>query len=350
MRYIFSHSLSASDLYLGCDESICSKNIAWFKNNFDVDLKTRHDYFGHVLTYTFDIIVQYMLENKVRFVGPKNLFHIDIEMFDEELFMKLRRKGKFQDIDIIESDFKGYQLAFYYKAYSGLFRKHNLYTTKKHHNILLERINSGDKMYTIKDVTLNYFIPIVANHFGFTITESRRILFTGFFRIYSSLRRGCYVSLDSKHKLKSLFFIGRFHKDPEAQIKDYFFRTRLKYAKMYYWSKETPTDYHYIGISKNIFPDWVKLNDSTNAHRIKSVKFEKVFARKQIEVVSKNSTYIYIFKVKIPIKHRTRLNYYVESERFVTEYVGKAINYKFYPEDKTWQDLIREFKNEERNS
>ena len=36
--------------------------------------------------YSFDIIVTYVIENKVRVVGPFALFYIDFEMFDEEEF------------------------------------------------------------------------------------------------------------------------------------------------------------------------------------------------------------------------------------------------------------------------
>ena len=65
------------------------------------------------------------------------LFYVDIETYDEDLFLKLRRKGKFQDIDIVQSDFKGYQLAFYYLAgRKGHFKKHNVYTLEKHNNMI----------------------------------------------------------------------------------------------------------------------------------------------------------------------------------------------------------------------
>lgn len=351
MRYLYNHALTATELYLGCDESICSKNIAWLRNNLDVYLVNRHAYFGHILTYTFDMIVDYILENKVRFVGPYNSFHIDVHMFNEDEFLKLRRKGKFHEIDVIESDFKGYQLAFYYNVYDKkTYKNQNIYLSGKHKNKLLERINSGDKMYSLKDINLDYFIPFVSDHFKIDQNEIKRILYVGFYKMVSSIKRGCYVCLDSK-KLKSIFFVGGFYKNHIEQVKDYFFRSRLKFMKLYYWSKEPLNEYHYIGIDKKLLSNWCNANYVPHISRRKKVKFEKLYARKQLEVVLRNSTDIYIFKVKLIKSHIYKLNYFVENEWLNAEYIGRGINYKFHPENKHWKDLIKEIrKNEERNS
>ena len=114
--------------------------------------------------------------------------------------------------------------------------------------------------------------------------------------------------------------------------------------KLYYWSKEPLNEYHYIGIDKKLLSNWCNANYVPHISRRKKVKFEKLYARKQLEVVLRNSTDIYIFKVKLIKSHIYKLNYFVENEWLNAEYIGRGINYKFHPENKHWKDLIKEIR------
>lgn len=352
MKYSFGHSICATDLYTRCDETLSDKSEKWFRNTLGFKAN-RHEYFGHLLTYTFDLIIQHILEHKQRFVGPLNLFYIDLETFAEDDFMQLRRKGKFQDIDIVESDFKGYQLTYYYKAYKSdaYYKKHNIYTGSKHQKLLANHVNNGEVMYSLRDVRLKRFIPKVCEYCpGLTKHEANRIIMTGMTRMYYAIKQGCYVSLDSKRLLESLFFVGRFYLNPERQIKDYFFRYRMKAKKLLIWSKEPKWNHHYIGIDIKRMQEWSKLNGTARPHK-SWVWFEDVVARKQLDVVCRNSTNIYIFELTMQKKYQWKLNHYIDKAKYKdVKYIGRGINYKFYPEDKDWKELILEFKNEEGNS
>ena len=132
MRWLFNHGISASELFSGDTMEVCDKSLIWFKNNLHFTNNTVNEYLGHIFTYSLDIIISYIIENKVRFVGPFNNFYIDFEMFVDEEFKKHRQIGRMQDIDIISSDFTGYQLTYYYK-YSkndSRFKKLNFYIGK----------------------------------------------------------------------------------------------------------------------------------------------------------------------------------------------------------------------------
>ena len=133
MRWLFNHGITPSELYEGTDYDFCDKDFIWFRNNFEVLQDNKYGYLGYIFMYSFDLIVTYVIENKVRFMAPFGMFYIDFEMFTEEDFIKNRQKGRMQDIDLIEADFTGYQLTLYYK-YSkndSRYRRLNLYLGKK---------------------------------------------------------------------------------------------------------------------------------------------------------------------------------------------------------------------------
>ena len=354
MRYMFNHALSGGELYIGCNERMCDKSSGYFFRQFKVDLNTRHTYFGFILTYAFDLIATRIIQEQERFIGPMGLFYVDIETYDEDLFLKLRRKGKFQDIDIVQSDFKGYQLAFYYLAgRKGHFKKHNVYTLEKHNNMINERIESGEPMYNIKDFTINSIIPQVAEWAGLSFKETKRILLTGLMKMYHAIKRGCYVNLNSYKAQKVIFFIGRFYKDVEKQIKDYFFRSRMKFLRIWIWDKEKPDhDYFYIGIDRKLMAsNFADLNDGKRLYTRVWTLFHWVFARRQLELILRHSTDIYIFKVKLHKKYRNRINVLVENGRFKDiEYIGRGINYVFHEEDRHWKELVKEFSSNEKGN
>lgn len=346
MRWLFNHGITATELYSGVDNETCDKDFTWFKNNFDVPQDNVFSYLGYIFMYSFDIIVTYVIENKVRVVGPFALFYIDFEMFDEEEFLLHRRRGRMQDIDLIESDFTGYQISLFYK-YSrndSRYRKINLYLGKKHRDLFLSKVNSGERMYTTKDISIDYFLPQVYEKFPrLSKTEIKRIIYKGYYRMYYAIKQQCYMTFRSR-TLDCTFHIGTFFKNPERQIKEYSFRMRMKLIKLAKWRKDKFDQYYYIGISKDRYKDWVALNNKSNKAGWCWMYFEDVIARRQLEAVLYNSTYIYIFKVKIQKKYSHKWNHPIDKQKFRdAEFVGMGINYTFYPATKHWKELIKEY-------
>ena len=66
-------------------------------------------------------------------MDPFGMFYIDFENFQEDEFIRQRQLGRMQDIDVVESDFTGYQLSFFYKmSKNDNLILRNLYLGKKH--------------------------------------------------------------------------------------------------------------------------------------------------------------------------------------------------------------------------
>lgn len=351
MRWLFNHGITASELYEGVGDEICNKDFVWFKNNFDVSQDNVFSYLGYIFIYSFDLIITYIIENKVRFVGPFASFYIDFEMFSEEEFMSQRRNGRMKDIDLVNSDFTGYQLTLFYKYARNdtRYRKLNLYLGKKHKELFLNKVNSGERMYTIKDITLEDILPQIYEKFPkLNKKEVKKILYKGYHRMYYAIKQQCYMTFRSR-TLDCTFHIGTFFKYPERQIKEYSFRMRMKLIKLAKWRKDKLDDYHFIGISKDRYDDWVALNNKTNRAGWCWVHFENVIARKQLDAVLYNSTYIYIFKVKLQKKYSKKWNHTIKKQKFKdVEFVGIGVNYKLQPTTMHWKELIKQY-NEERD-
>lgn len=351
MRWLFNHGISASELYEGTGYDFCDKDFIWFRNNFKILQDDKYDYLGYIFLYSFDLIVSYVIKNKVRFVSPFGTFYIDFEMFTEDEFIKHRQMGRMQDIDLVEADFTGYQLTLYYK-YSkndSRYRRLNLYLGKKHKELFLQKVNSGEKMYTTKDVGLDFFLPQIYEKFPrLNKKDIKKILYKGYYRMYFAIKQQCYMSFRSS-TLNCTFHIGTFFKIPERQIFEYSFRMRMKLIKLAKWRQDKFDQHYYIGISKNRMPEWVALNNKSNRAGWCWIYFENVVARRQLDAVVYNSTEIYIFKVKIQKKYSHKWNHKIEKQKFRdAEFVGVGINYEFYPATKHWKDLIKEH-NEEGN-
>jgi hypothetical protein len=155
-------------------------------------------------------------------------------MFQDEEFKRHRQLGRMQDIDLVEADFTGYQITYFYR-YSkkdSRYRKINFYIGSKHREQFLNKVNTGEKMYTISDVKLDTFIPEICNKFPkLSPKEIKKILNRGYLRMYYAIKEGCYISLMS-HIFRSTFFIGTFYKTPDKQISNYTFRMRKKIKKI----------------------------------------------------------------------------------------------------------------------
>ena len=346
MRILFNHGITQGQLFAGSGSEVTEKDLSWFQNNFEPRYQCPYDYLGYIFLWTFDLIITHVIENKVRFTGPFGAFYIDFENFQEDEFIRQRQLGRMQDIDVVESDFTGYQLSFFYKMSKNddLILRRNLYLGKKHKKQFLDKVNSGEPMYSIKDVNINYFMPQVYEKFPrMTKAELRKIINRGLSRMYYAVKQQCYFSMRSK-VIDCTFFIGTINKNIESHFKDYYFRMRMKLMKIAKWKKDEFDQWFYVGISKSRLKDWVALNDKSNKAGWCWVWFEEVFARKQLDAVKYNAMHMYIFKVKMTKRDSKRWNVWIDKKKYRdVEFIGESVKYKFTPSDKHWKDIIKEF-------
>lgn len=353
MRILFNHALSSSELYTGLQDEMTNKSFDWFKANMGFETESTMDYLGHILTRAMDVIIEKVIREKRRFISPHRYYYIDFEIFHEDTFRTHRQRGRMQDIDIVNSGFTGYQVTLFYKNQNSVefHKKSNIYLGKRHRDLFLEKVNNGEKMYSLEDFRLEDVIHDIHWYFPrMPLRELTRIVNKGLIRIYQSLRYGCYVSLASRVNSTNLFIGGVFG-DMKRQWKDYRVRMIKKQQRINKWDTPKFNGYYYIGIPKRYMDEWYKLNNKTNRAGWKWVWFKDRVARRLFESTLFLSEHTYIFKIKLQQKYSKGWTHLIEGEQKYrdVEFIGEAIMFKFKPADKHWKDLIKEY-NEERNS
>lgn len=342
MRILFNHGLTAEELYSNTPKSIVDRKWQWFISNYG-STSSYEDAISDPFKYAFGLILNYVLDNRVRFIIPGvPESYIDFEIVVGDEFIRQKQEGRFGEIDFIESDFTGYALRYYFKA-KAYQKSYPIYLGGELKQKFLEGINSGTKFYTIKDVTIKDFLPQICEKFPeLTKTEVKNLVLHGFRRMHSAIKFGCAISIQVKKYLNCVAHIGALYLKPDKQIREYSVRRDRKLRKIEGW-KKTPFDgYYYIGLNDVAFERWVEMNQKSRT----ILHFVNIVPRKIKEELYYKSNHIYIFRFKR--KDFKGWAYWAENLKLRdVEYIGEASNHKFTSSNKTWKELIKEYEKRE---
>lgn len=342
MRMLFNHGLTVEELYSNTPKSIIDRKWRWFIERYGWT-SSYEDAISDPFKYCLGLIFNYILDNKVRFIIPGvSESYIDFEIVTGESFEKQRQQGRFAEIDFIDSDFTGYALRYYFKS-KAYQKNYPIYIGGELKRKFLNGINSGEKYYSIKDVTINDFLPDVYEKFSeLTNTEVKKLILHGFRRMHSSIKYGCAISIQVKKLINCTAHIGAIYLNPEKQIQEYSSRRDKKLRKIEGW-KKTPYDgYYYIGLNESTLQKWCETNKKART----VLCFEKIMSKKIKEELYYRDKIVYIFRYKL--KKFKGWQYW--SHKIClrkVEYLGKAVDRKFIPSETTWKNLIKEYEKRE---
>jgi hypothetical protein len=148
------------------------------------------------------------------------------------MFIKHREVGRFQNIDFIGSDFTGYAIRYYFKAKSYQ-KSFQIYLGSDLKKKFLDKINSGEVFYSIKDITIYDIIDEVYEKFNeLTKLEVKNIVLHGFRRMHSAIKFGCAITLTTTKYGNCYAHIGSISLNIKKQIKDYSKRRDRKLRKI----------------------------------------------------------------------------------------------------------------------
>jgi hypothetical protein len=154
-----------------------------------------------------------------------------VDVYNQEVD-KWNTKGRFQEIDFIERDFTGYALRYFFKA-RAYQKAYPIYLGGELKKKFFNKINSGTKFYTTKDVTINDFLPQVQEKFSeLSQAEVKRLILHGFRRMHSAIKYGCAISIQTKKFFNCIAHIGALYLKPEKQIREYSVRRDRKLRKI----------------------------------------------------------------------------------------------------------------------
>lgn len=322
MRYLFNHGVTAKELYTNHRQHksniTCNKTIA-----------------VKIFERAFSIILNDIIDNKVRFAIPgKTSSYIDFKVFKDDNFIFHRNIGRFQDIDFIESDFMGYQM-YYFVQGKAFYKDIPIYLGSELKRKFTNKINSGEKFYTVITKKLNDYLPEIATFYPNMQSEMlKKIISLGFTRMESVMRTSGAMTINSQNP-NMVLHIGVIRKDRNRHFEIYNRCQRVRYRFLYKWNKTEFDGYYYIGVADHEFEKFIELN--------KVAKVRLTFLKRPIIKVKEElycaSSAMYIFR----IKHED-VGYIMWKEKWYLrepEYYGKATKGHFERANMTWKQLIK---------
>lgn len=342
MRILFNHGLTIEELYTNTPKSITDRKWQWFIDRYGTG-GSYENAISDPFKYCLGLIFNYILDNKVRFIIPGvPESYIDFEIVTGDMFENQRQLGRFKQIDFIESDFTGYALRYYFKT-KAYQKAYPIYFGGRLKEKFLNGINSGVKFYSIRDITIQDFLPQVYEKFSeLSNIEVKNLVLHGFRRMHSAIKYGCAISIQVKKYINCIAYIGAIYLNPEKQIKEYSTRRDKKLRKIEGW-KKTPFDgYYYIGLNEIAFEKWFQNNKKSRS----ILHFTNIIPRKIKEEIYYKDKHLYVFR----FKRETFKGWSFWAEKLdlrKVEYLGEVYDRKFIPSTNTWKNLIKEYEKRE---
>lgn len=146
MRLKTQHAFASFDLYFN------------WKDRVPIPFKVFHDkyacekvemFYAQVLFYCIFLILCDIIENNITFMFPfigNNRACFYVKCFEEDEFRRLYKKGKFNDIDYLKTEFKGYQIFYQWKSKNRI-REKPIYITNNLKERFHYNINQGKEYY-----------------------------------------------------------------------------------------------------------------------------------------------------------------------------------------------------------
>lgn len=147
MRYKTGYCFTAKELFETMNKkelNITTKMYKEYKSD------TLLEFCAQVISYFFYLVVLDIIENNVTFVFSLNSrersAQLSVKCFADEVFRKQYSMGRFDGIDFLQSNFKGYQLYMFYKKGTD-WREKPCFINKKIKDVFYEKINNGMTYY-----------------------------------------------------------------------------------------------------------------------------------------------------------------------------------------------------------
>lgn len=338
MRMLFNHGLATKDLFVNTPKKITDKHWRWLIKHCGAEKNSYEDALSDPFKYCLNLVINSVIDEKKRFKIPVAWeSYIDFKIVKGDDFIRDRQNGRFQEIDFIESDFTGYCLTYFWKS-KAYQKSVQIYVGGDIKKKFLGKINSGEKFYTTKDLTVNDFIDQVAEKFtALSKSEVKRMVLHGFRRMHSAIMFGCTITINSTKFGNCYLFIGSIYLNPKKQIENYISRRDRKIRIMKKWQKVEFTGHYYIGLNENRMSEFYEVNKKART----TLLFSNVIARKYLEELAYRSNKVYVFKVKHKFSGYTK--YLPNFKSRDVEYVGYFVGNKLYHSTEEWRNFIKNY-------
>lgn len=255
------------------------------------------------------LVLNDVIDNNVTFHLPTGAKKSNIHMkrVRGESFKNLRRAGKWQDVDILESNFTGYELGFYmYGQVSP--RVKTIYVNKPFKDRITANTNKGmqygdsNKDKTIKD----YYEEMFAKFPQISQSDMKRILNFSWKSLYLHNSYGGDTFITDKDLW---CYIGYLKRDSIEHFLYYIKKLTIK-LRVLYKRKKIPWDgYYYFALSQRQYDQFIGSKNKRGRPK-KNFTFERIYLYQILdECKIQESSKQYIFR--IPYIDTVKLKFYM---------------------------------------
>lgn len=298
MNYAVGHAICTSEMFrnfkykkldMKCKDSLKLTN----KND-------REPYVCRIFRNMFAYIIQDIIENNIIFQLPTGKKHCEIYMdrITGEDFKNFRQKGKWKGLDILTSNFSGYQLLMDLGGISN-GRKKPIYLNKELRDRIIEKSNNGDKMLGYKYKEAKDYIDKAKELFpGITKHDLKLILNYGLRVMYMMNSFGVDTLITDQ---TTWIYTGYLMKD-SIKYFHYYKNKMIKKLRLLYKMKGIQWDgYYYFAIGKKQYEE-VTSQQKTRGRKKKIFNYGKIRLFKIFDEcnLSEFEDY-YVYKVPMPV-------------------------------------------------
>ena len=270
----------------------------------------RQSLFRRVFLESVKLIISDIIENNVTFWLPltgRRKCNMHMKRTSGELFKKLRKCGKWKNVDIVKSMFSGYEIKLFMQG-ERTPRQKTVYLNKKYRDLIDKNTNEGmqygdgacDK--TIDDYyeAIQQLFPLVPK------IDIQRILKFGWRAIYLHNSYGGDTLVMDRD---IWFYIGKLKRNSLEHFFYYLRKLTIKLRVLYKRKKIEWDGYYYFALSDSQYEAY-KAQQNKRGRRRKEFQFGAVFLYEILDECKINEYYRkYIFRV--PFITRLKQKYFI---------------------------------------
>lgn len=255
------------------------------------------------------LVLNDVIDNNITFWLPTGAKKCNIHMkrVKGEAFKNLRKAGKWQDVDFLESYFTGYELSLYiYRRVSPKIK--TIYVNKAFKNKITENTNKGIQYGdSNKDKTIQDYYQIIQDKFPqVSIADIKRILNFSWRSLYLHNSYGGDTFITDKD---IWCYIGYLKYDPIKHFSYYIKKLALKLRVLYKRKKILWDGYYYFALSQREYDKYIG-NVKKRGRPKKKFTFENIVLYQildECKIQEFNKQYIF----RIPYIDTVKLKFFV---------------------------------------
>lgn len=304
MNYSLGFAFSAKDLFCRFPYKKLKLTCADCKRLTSSNHRDR--FVALVFTISMEIIIKDIIERNVTFWLPlhsNRKCNLHMSRIHGKQFQNLRRKGKWADVDIVSSNFSGYEIGFYMLGRRTPRVKY-VYLSKPLSNLITKYTNQGKAYGDCKiETTLSDYYEIVSREFsGVQLSDIKLIIDYAWKQLYIINSYGCDFNT-KRQSTKFWCYIGTIKSNAKQHFEYYIYKLCRK-IKFNYMRQGYPWDgYYYCALTESLYQKYKKQveDGKTCDFELGKVKLYQIL--EECKIANYYSTYIF----KVQVLKRTKL-------------------------------------------